>query len=160
MDRSRKINQAYAQKPWRRQLQQVGFFLAVLVLIVLIAGVNLRVNAEAAAVGRQIQLARNKVEELENEIIDKQSLIAELTSIAVMDHRAQELGFRRATSDEIIYLVVEGYGGRSPAVLASDGNSFVLTSTTQLPLEYTQTLFELFLENFSFARSIFGNQAP
>ncbi len=160
MEQTRKIDHAYAQKPWRRQLQQVGLFLAFLVFLVLIAGVNLRVNAEAATIGRQIQQSRVTIEELENEIINQQALIAELTSTTVMNQRAQALGFRQATSDEIIYLVVEGYNGRSPAVLASDGKVFLQTSTTQLPPEYTQTLFDLLLENLSFAKSIFGTNAP
>lgn len=160
MDRTRKTDHAFVQKPWRRQLQQVGLFLAFLVFLVLIAGVNLRVNAEAATIGRQIQMARVTVKELENDILDQQALIAELTSASVMNQRAQELGFRRATSDELIYLVVEGYYGRSPASLASDGKEFIKTSTTQLPPEFTQTLFELFLENFSSAKTLLGINAP
>ena len=160
MARTRKNNQAYVQKPWRRQLQWVGLFLAVLIFIGLIAGINLRVNAEAATTGRKIQLARITVKKLENEITDQQALIAELTSASAMDLRAKELGFNLAASDEITYIVVEGYDGRSPARLASDGRLFVQTTTTQLPPEFTQTLFELFLEKLSVAQSFIGNKAP
>ena len=160
MEQTRKIDHAFVQKPWRRQLQQVGLFLACLVFIVLIAGVNLRVNAEAATIGRQIQMARVTVEDLENEIINQQALIAELTSASAMKQRALDLGFRQATSDEINYMVIEGYYGRSPAVLASDGNIFLQSSTSQLPPEYTQTLFELLLEEFPFVKSIFNLAIP
>ena len=160
MEQTRKIDHAFVQKPWRRQLQQVGLFLAFLVFIVLIAGVNLRVNAEAATIGRQIQLARVTVEDLENEIINQQALIAELTSASVMKQRALDLGFRQATSEEITYMVIEGYYGRNPAILASDGNVFLQASNPQLPLEYTQTLFELLLDELPFAKSIFGLTTP
>jgi cell division protein FtsL len=159
-NRSRKINQAFAQKPWRKQLQRVGFFLAVLVFIVLIAGVNLRVNSEAAEVGREIQKARNSIAELENQITSVKAQIALLTSASVMDQRAQELGFRRATSDEIIYLVVDGYGGRSPAKLVSGDNVGVPVSPAILPPEFTQTLFDLLLERLSIVKPVSGNQAP
>jgi hypothetical protein len=160
MDRKRNKNQAYSQKPWRRQLQRIGLFLAAMVFLGLIAGINLRINAEAATTGRQIQKARITVKELENEITDQQALLAELTSASAMERRALELGFHRAASDEITYLVVDGYEGRSPVRLASDGRRFVQTSVTQLPPEFTQTLFDLFLEKFSAAQSIIGNRKP
>ena len=160
MEQTRKIDHAYVQKPWRRQLQQVGLFLAFLVFLVLIAGVNLRVNAEAATIGRQIQLARVTIEELENEIINQQALIAELTSASVLNQRALDLGFRQARSDEITYLVVEGYPGRSPAVLASDGKVFIQASAAQLPTEYTQTLWELLSDKFPFVKFLLGTNVP
>lgn len=156
MDRVQKLNQAYIQKPWRTQLQWVGLFLSVLVFLGLIAGVNLKVNAEAATIGRQIQLARVQIDALENEIIDQQALLAELTSATVMKQRAQDLGFKQATSDEIVYLVIEGYEGRTPVALAIEGKSFVPTTTSQLPPEFTQTLLDVLLENISLARSMFG----
>ena len=159
MEQTRKIDHAYVQKPWRRQLQQVGLFLAFLVFLVLIAGVNLRVNAEAATIGRQIQLARVTTEELENEIINQQALIAALTSASVLKERALNLGFRQARSDEITYLVVEGYPGRSPAILASDGNVFI-QAAAQLPPEYTQTLWELLSDKFPFAKILLGTNVP
>jgi cell division protein FtsL len=160
MDRAKKISQAYSQKPWRRELQRIGLFFSILVVLALVAGVNLRVNAEAATIGQRIQEQREMIKDLEYEIINQQALLAELTSAAVMSQRAQELGFRPATSDEITYLVVDGYGGRTPAVLAVEGKSFVQTTTTRLPPEFTKTLFDILLENLSFARLIYENQRP
>ena len=160
MDRKQNKDQAYVQKPGRRQLQRVGLFFAAMIFLGLIAGINLRINAEAATTGRQIQQARGKVKELENDITDQQALLAELTSASAMEIRAGKLGFQKATSDEITYIVVDGYDGRNPVRLASDGRRFVQTSISQLPPEFTQTLFDLFLEKWSDIQSFVGNRKP
>ena len=160
MNRRLKINQAYVQKPWRRQLQLLGLFLAGLILFALIAGINLSVNARAATIGRQIQFDRVEIEKLENEIIKKQSLLAELTSTEEMEKRALEMGFRPATSDEILYLVVEGYYGRRPVILAYEGKSFIPTSNPTLSAEFTQSLFEWIFEITSFPQIPIGRSDP
>jgi cell division protein FtsL len=150
MDRVQKINQAYSLTPWRKQLQRIGMFLVVLVVFALIAGVFLNVNARAATIGRQIQNYRNRMDELDKEIANQQSQLALLTSASGMEQRASALGFRHAYSDEILYMVVDGYNGRTPAVLASEIKIFTPSqSTPVLSSAFTQSLFDWIQQEFS-----------
>ena len=71
------IVQAYRQSPWRIQLQVVGLFLLLLVMIALVAGIYLNVTARAATIGRRIQ-------EMQFEIQVNQRLNADL---AIIDKR-------------------------------------------------------------------------
>ena len=91
MNQVQKFTQAYSLTPWRKQIQGIGLFLAILVVGALVAGVYLNVTARAATVGRQIQRHRNRIEELEQDIADKESKLASLTSSVVMERRAQEM---------------------------------------------------------------------
>ena len=47
--------QAYKQAPWRTQIQRVGAFLLVVVVIAVIAGLYLNISGQSAATGRRIQ---------------------------------------------------------------------------------------------------------
>jgi uncharacterized membrane protein YciS (DUF1049 family) len=150
MDRVVKINQAYSLTPWRKQLQLIGLFLVGLVVFALIAGVYLNVNARAATIGRQIQNHRNRMDVLENEIANFQSQLAIITAASSMEERAIEMGFRRAQSDEILYIVIDGYDGRSPAVLASNTKSFISANTPpKLSPAFTQSLIDWIQQELS-----------
>jgi cell division protein FtsL len=155
MDRVLKINQVYSLTPWRKQLQSIGLFLVTLVVIALIAGVYLNINAKAATIGRQIQNHRNRIDELENAIANQQSQLAILTSSATMEQRAIEMGFRRAQSDDILYLVIDGYKGRLPAVLASDTKIFAPSQTQpRISLDFTQSLLDWIRKEFTLTQSL------
>jgi len=160
MDRVLKIHQAYPLTPWRKQLQTIGLFLVVLVVLALIAGVYLNVNARAATIGRQIQNDRNRIDDLENIIADHQSQLAILTSSSGMATRAQEMGFRQANSDEILYVVVDGYSGRTPATFAVESHSFMQTSSVALSPIFTQSLLDWIHQELSLPSAMFGNDIP
>ena len=119
MDRVLKINQAYSVKPWRRQLQIIVLVLVALVVFGLISVIYLNIDARAAAFGRQIQEHHSTIRSLEKDIDYKQSQLALLTSASEMKKRAEELGFRQVHSDEILYMVVDGYSGRPAAELGT-----------------------------------------
>lgn len=160
MDRIVKINQAYSLTPWRKQLQLIGLFLVVLVGFGLIAGVYLNVTARAATVGRQIQNYHNRIDELEFLIADLQSQLAFLTSASEMDQRAQAMGFRRASTEETIYLMVEGYTGRSPAVLASESVTYMTGSVPVLSQAFSQSLLDWIFQGLSRKPFFLGRTAP
>ena len=149
MDRVVKSNQAYYETPWRSQLQRIFFFMVVLILLGLIAGIYLSVNAEAATIGRHIQNKRIQINVLENQIADYQSQLAIITSAAEMEKRAINTGFRFANSDEITYMVVEGYSKPSHAVLASETEMFIKSKPPSLSPEYSQTIWDLVQEKIS-----------
>ena len=159
MNHVEKITQAYSLTPWRRQLQMIGLFLAVLVVGALIAGIYLNVTAKAATVGRQIQQYRLQKEKLEQDIADMQSQLAYLESSVVMEKRALEMGFRPASSAEIRYVVVPGYSGRQRATLASPPQNFVPV-TPAVPAAFRQSLFDWIGEKLFFPPAKIGSDLP
>ncbi len=141
MDQVLKITQAYSQTPWRKQMQGVGMFLAILVLGLVIAMIYVDVSAEAVTVGRDIQKMQATIEILENSIADKQSQLAYITSAVEMEKRALEMGFQPVTPGEAAFIVVSGYGGRREAVLAPPSLP-AAAQTVALSPEYTLSLLD------------------
>ena len=139
MDQVRKITQAYSQTPWRKQMQTVGMFLAILVLGLVIAMIYVNVSAEAATVGREIQDMQDEIEILERSMENKQSQLAYITSAVEMEKRAEDMGFEAVAPGQAIFIVVDGYGGRTEAVLAPPS---VMASVQKVALspEYTLSL--------------------
>jgi len=140
MDR-RNIIQAYRQAPWRMQMQIIGLFLLVLVFTALVAGIYLNVTARAATIGRQIQEMQAEILVNRQLNADLETQLALLTSAEVMARRAEELGFRPAAAGEFFYVVVPGYSGRQPAVLAPPPGPEA-ASSPELPPEFTQSLID------------------
>jgi hypothetical protein len=139
MDQVRKITQAYSQTPWRKQMQTVGMFLVILVLGSIIAMIYVNVSAEAAATGRKIQNMQEEIENLERSIENKQSHLAYITSAVEMEKRAKNMGFKPVEPGQAMFIVIEGYAGRTEASLAPHS---VMASTQNVALspEYTLSL--------------------
>jgi cell division protein FtsL len=131
---------AYSQTPWRRQIQILGLFSLVLVLVALVAGIYLNVTARASTVGREIQDLQREIEALQKDNADLQARLAQLNSAGEMEARARSLGFQRVNTDETVYMVVPGYTGRQPVILAPS-TSPDLVSAPMLPPQYTESLF-------------------
>ncbi|WP_218570461.1 hypothetical protein, partial [Pseudomonas sp. Kh13] len=71
---------AYKQAPWRRQIQIVGAFMLVLVIVATIAGLYLSISGRAAAAGRRIQQLEMREHALNLEINDLRSHLAKISS--------------------------------------------------------------------------------
>ena len=132
--------QAYYQAPWRFQLQLIGLFSLVLVMVALVAGIYLSVTARAATTGREIQEMQADILVIERINADLETQLAQLTSSRTMDRRARDLGFRPITPGEVLYLEISGFVGPQEAVLAPPPGP-VAPTTFNLPPEFTQTLF-------------------
>ncbi len=141
MDQVLKITQAYSQTPWRKQMQGVGMFLAILVLGLVIAMIYVNVSAEAATVGREIQQMQATIEGLERSIADKQSHLAYITSAVSMEERALKMGFQPLVPGEASFLVIPGYAGRIEAILAPPSIPAPAQNLTLSP-EYTLSLID------------------
>lgn len=113
------LSQAFKQAPWRNQIQFVGLFLLALVIVVLVASVYLSISGRAAAAGLRAYSYSLQRQDLERAISDYKSQIAILTSSAVMEQRAKDAGFQRINPSQAVYVLVEGYAGRQPVVLAA-----------------------------------------
>lgn len=141
MYRVQNITQAYTQAPWRKQLQWIGLFMLVLIILAMVAGIYLSVSAQASTAGREIQIMYSAMEEIRRNIEDMESQIAFLLSNSVMEKRAEELGFVQVASDEIFYIYVPGYVKPNQVELAEPPKSTLPEISTISP-EYTQSLFD------------------
>ena len=141
MNRVQSLTQAYSQAPGRKQLQWIGLFMLVLILVALVAGIYLSVSAEASSNGRAIQAMYAQIERMEREIEDQKTQLALLTSNDEMAKRAEDMGFLLVNKDELLYIIVPGYKRSDQVILGSPPGSPVPDASMLSP-EYTQSLFD------------------
>ncbi|NLG97534.1 MAG: hypothetical protein GX491_09260 [Chloroflexi bacterium] len=140
----KRLVQAYRQAPWRIQTQRGVLILVVSILIISIFWVMVSVSVQAATAGLQLQTLEDEREDLRRQIAGLRTKIAIQTSKAQMEQRAAALGFVPVTPEDITYIVVPGYTGRTPEIQASPPSK-----TIQQPLikpSYTQSLWEWLLQ--------------
>lgn len=138
---NQRIIQAYKQAPWRVQLQWIGALLLVLVVGMLISGVYLYLSAEATEAGTIIRGLELEREERQIRIADLNTKLAYLRSAAFMEQRAESLGYRNATIDDIVYVAVPGYSGRQVVFLAPPPGNDPVNASIIKPV-YRQSLWE------------------
>lgn len=150
MNKPKQLLQAYKQAPWRVQLQWIGVFMLILVLIAAIAGVYLNLSARASSAGRAIQSYEYQASELEREINDLSTRLAYILSSEQMMNRIKKSGMRMLDPEKALYVEVPGYLPYSSFKIGevpdSSGSSF-----TTLKSEYTNSLWDWFKENIWFA---------
>lgn len=138
---NQRIIQAYKQAPWRVQLQWIGALLLVLVVGMLISGVYLYLSAKATEAGTIIRGLELEREERQIRIADLNTKLAYLRSAAFMEQRAESLGYRNATIDDIVYVAVPGYSGRQVVFLAPPPGNDPVNASIIKPV-YRQSLWE------------------
>jgi cell division protein FtsL len=136
---------AYADAPWRKQLQFIGLFSLALVMLALLASLYLIVSAQATTYGREIQNMQYTIKDLQRQNADLQAMLAHVSSADVMEQRAEELGLQPAQPEQIVYLAVEGYSGRQPPNLAPPAQPAPLPAPSYSP-EFSQSLIDWFIE--------------
>jgi cell division protein FtsL len=141
MYRVHNLTQAYSQAPWRKQLQWIGLFMLVMILIAMVAGIYLSVSAQASTAGREIQIMYSEMEDIRRSIEDMSSQFAFLVSNAEMEKRAQELGFSPVSAEDMFYILVPGYEKPDKVDLAGQPGPSIPVVPTVSP-EYTQSLFD------------------
>ena len=142
------IIHAHRQAPWRIQRQWIGAFLLVVIGAAMIAALYLDVTARAALTGREIQELRAQITTVQRENADLETQLADLTSTAVMQQRATELGYRPVQPGELDYVAVPGFVKPEPDILLAAEDAAPRVQT--LPAEYTQSLLEWFSEQIRF----------
>ena len=141
MLKSKDFAQANKQAPWRKKVQLITAILLGVALLGSVSALYLDITARGATIGRNVQKLQRMREDLEQEIEDKQSELAQLRSIDVMQSRAEKLGFELFSPGNILYVVVPGYEGRKDAQLAPPPGS-AFNEIARLPESYTQSLFD------------------
>jgi cell division protein FtsL len=142
------IIHAHRQAPWRIQRQWIGAFLLVVIGAAMIAALYLDVTARAALTGRDIQELRAQITTVQRENADLETQLADLTSTAVMQQRATELGYRPVQPGELDYVSVPGFVKPEPDILLAAEDAAPRVQI--LPAEYTQSLLEWFSEQIRF----------
>jgi len=69
------------------------------------------------------------------------------------------MGFRPATMDEVVYILVPGYGGRSQAFLAASPQAFVEAAPVLSPA-FTQSLLDWIKQQVALPVASLGNPQP
>jgi len=134
------IIHAYKQAPWRVQRQYVGAFLLVVIVLSLVAALYLDLSARTALAGRGIQELQAEITAVQRSNADLETELANLTSSAVMQQRALELGYRPVKPGELDYVFVPGYVAPEPDILLAAADSTIREFT--LPEVYSQSLLE------------------
>lgn len=133
--------QAFRQAPWRIARQSTGRTLLGLVVVLVVAGMYLAVNARLAEAGRELLRLEDRREELIRETSVLGATLADLTTPNRMLERAASMGFHPAHAKDIEYLVIEGYappsGFHAPAPIGSP-----VAQRGGLSPAYTETLAE------------------
>ncbi len=138
---TKNLIQAYRQTPWRVQLQRLGVVLALLVAIAIVAGLYLNISAQAATAGLEFQQLEEEREDLQRQIADLNARLAFITSEAQMLERAKKLGFKPLALDKAVYVVIEGFIGRTlPSFAPAPGAGMIKEPV--LKASYTQSLWD------------------
>jgi hypothetical protein len=92
------------QASWRNVLRSTGASLLWLIILLILGGLYLTVNAKAAKAGQMVISLEARVEEDGREYAELNANLAELTSPARMAELAAAEGFRHATLSDVIFL--------------------------------------------------------
>jgi len=142
------IIHAYRQAPWRVQRQYVGAFLLIVIVVALVSALYLDVTARSALAGREIQDLQVEITTIQRLNADLETDLAGLTSSAMMQQRALELGYRPVKPGELDYVFVPGYAAPEPDILLAAVD--MTTPTYRLPEEYSESLLEWLDERVNF----------
>jgi hypothetical protein len=107
--------QAYSNSPRRQKLQIIGsIFMAIVVAAVMLI-LYLVISARVVSMGRQLQQAKDQIDQLVYLSVNYHNEITNLSRFEVMEERAVELGFRAPYPGEVFYVPVTGYQGEIQA---------------------------------------------
>lgn len=120
--------QAYSNSPRRQKLQIIGSVFMVIVISAVMLILYLIVSAKVVSVGRQVQVAKDEIDQLVYLSVNYQKQIIELTKFDVMEVRAEEMGYRAPYPGEVFYVPVEGYEAdfEPPVVIQEESQPTVI----------------------------------
>jgi len=131
--------QAFKLTPWRSQLRVTSRTVLTAIVLLIVGGLYLAVNARVARSGRSVLIMQSEQAELQRQIAELTATLAELTTPERMQERALALGFRPAELGDIEYVVVTDYVPPDPFVAPIPPNSTTERDGGLSPA-YTETL--------------------
>jgi len=135
--------QASKQAAWRIRIRSTSGAVMLLIVILVIGGVYLAVNAKMARTGREVLVQEARRTDLRRINAELTSELAELTAPDRLVLVAAAMGFRPARQDEVEYVLVEGYQPDEPFI-APRPVSWEDDSTVSLSPTYSETLGQWF----------------
>jgi len=127
--------------PWRSKLRITSRTIVAALVLLLVGGLYLAVNARVADAGREVLQLQDQRAELQRQIAELTSTRAELTMPQRMLERALALGYEPADMADMVYVPVAGYSPPAEFVAPRPAAS---TTDRQAALSpaYTETLGE------------------
>ncbi|NIM94471.1 MAG: hypothetical protein GTO18_12280 [Anaerolineales bacterium] len=96
------------QAPWRSVLRSTSSALLWLVILLIVGGMYLAINAKATTAGRDVLRLSAALDNAKNQRNELQATLAELLSPGRMIEIVSSLGFRETLLKDIIYVPFEG----------------------------------------------------
>ncbi len=117
-----------------------GIFIAIVLGATMLI-LYLVVSARVVSMGRQLQQAKDDIDQLVYVSVNYSNLIDRLSRFDVMETRAKEMGFRAPYPGEVFYVPVPGYstGEGTVVEVVNDSRPAVINVNLR---EYHQTLLE------------------
>lgn len=104
-----KRTHASRQAPWRLQVRWTGKTMLLAIVILVVSGVYLAVNARLAKAGRDVLSLEKQRSELLRVTSELSADLATRTAPETMMARAATLGFHAAQPEDVLFLTVDGY---------------------------------------------------
>jgi hypothetical protein len=133
--------QAYSNSPRRQKLQIIGSIFMAIVITAVMLILYLVVSARVVSMGRQLQQAKDVIDNLVYLSVNYSNEIAHLSRFEEMELRAEELGFRAPYPGEVFYVPVQGFMQEEDIRVEIRDDSKPAVINVNL-IEYHQTLFE------------------
>lgn len=112
------VRHALNRTRWQPQRQAAWLLILGVLMVLVFGGISLTQIATYATTNRQIEDLIEQRDRLEIENERLRAEIANLQTVPRLLERAQDLGFRPASSNDIEYVVVDGYNpNRSETVI-------------------------------------------
>jgi hypothetical protein len=131
------------KEPWRAMIQSTGSALVWILILLVLGGLYLSVNAKAASAGRSFLSLEEKVEDARRKNSDLIAQLAEVTSPQRMKELAESMGFRPATSKDVHYIAIEDVP-REEVFQAPSPPTSSTSHILRVSPAYTETLVEAF----------------
>lgn len=103
------LQHALSRTGWRPQRQAVALGVLGVFIVLMMAALYLSQVAMEASRGREMRTLVTLRDEIERSNEELRVEIAELKSLSKLQERARALGFVQATSNDQLYLVIDGY---------------------------------------------------
>lgn len=138
---TKSLIQAYSNSPRRQKLQIIGSIFMAIVIAAVMLITYLVVSARVVSIGRQLQQAKDEIDNLVYLNVNYRNEIANLSRFEVMETKTKELGFRAPYPGEVFYVPVLGFDPTVETRVEIQNDTKPAVINVNL-LEYHETLFE------------------
>jgi cell division protein FtsB len=133
--------QAYSNSPRRQKLQIIGSVVMAIVIAAVMLILYLVVSARVVSMGRQLQQAKDEIDQLVYLSVNYRSQIAELSRFEIMEEKAKDMGFRAPYPGEVFYVPVAGFDQQIQPVVDSPSGGRPTVINVNL-IEYHESLID------------------